>query len=1253
MKKFSAISPTLAFFLVACLCASFLPVMTFAEEAAGGSITVTTTSGETQTISADNTESPLEIGGGTVTYNADAATITLNGITVQKIQFALNSAFTVMLEGDNVVNYTDAKAVYSQSAMTVNGTGTLTVTGTVSKQNLLFTDGDLTVAGGTVNVTSSNTYAVRIGGNFTMTGGSMTVSNKKNNTFKAAGDISVSGGSINIIGDSTVFAGKNIRISGGSVTTTSGNADGDWHFWADDSTYITGGTVTLIGKGYALDSLKGIYLSGGTITGADTTYLCRPNNGTAGVTISIEGTANIDLATSIALINTSKGGSYTLNASGITDKDGVALSASSTSVCNQYVKPQSSIIVTDAFGAKITVDESNPIQTVVDGSVTYNPSENTVTLKNIEARAVSFEMYEDFTVILEGNNDVRYLLDKAFYSSVDGVKMTIAGSGSLKLWVPALRSYRDYQIYSSGDLAFAGGVVNVLGESDYSVCAEGDIFVTGGELTVSGESSVFTGNNILISGGSLTTTSASGSNKWNLWAKNELSVTGGYVKIISAGHALDATKKLSLTGGVITGNATYLCRPNNGTEGMVVEIGDQVVIDLATSTSLLNTGKGGAYTLETSGVTDRDGNDLSAESKSAYNMPAKNAVELLLAPLPVTNYLTVADLQGVSTLFDGAELTLLSASTVESSGAWKLVCDRGDGVVAEYALTIPRLPMISYDFSAEEKGIASGVFSAEFSEYVADNYALCWGTADGFIGDYYQLAQMDKMSVDGNLLSYEVAANVAIPQEATHLWLTADGIRICGYEIPQDRRPSYGALKYRFGLLSDIHFGVIDTDIFTKAMAFYQENGAVFVTTAGDFTLYGKESEYQAFQNSYQDQWDDLPLFTTLGNHDVGSPMVDYANRMKNYVITYANADFTGKNNEYKVEVSPYHQGLFDYTVAYGDDLFVYLGTGANMENTDESYNQSITENQLLWLSQVLEASDRYQNVYILQHFPTVESGFDYPIADAESSAAFSEILTKYPNVINLSGHAHIDFYERDVSTVTNALDGSAAGHLAINLPSLYENEYGYLVTVYETGVLLTGYDFTENQVVHRATFFVANEEPVKEANVNLSATVNGGKDTDVQLIDEDGNVIETVTSVDGVATFTTLTLEDGVYTYTMKQNATNGGGWFYDANEYTITVTVADGVATIEGEAVFTNTDRVPFAAGEIIDGKYIVTETGKATEMGLIKIGDDYYYAGPNGVLVTSQKYFAWRLNENCDITTGWYYFDSTGKLVDSGIV
>ncbi|MBO5213949.1 MAG: hypothetical protein J6B86_04185, partial [Clostridia bacterium] len=45
-------------------------------------------------------------------------------------------------------------------------------------------------------------------------------------------------------------------------------------------------------------------------------------------------------------------------------------------------------------------------------------------------------------------------------------------------------------------------------------------------------------------------------------------------------------------------------------------------------------------------------------------------------------------------------------------------------------------------------------------------------------------------------------------------------------------------------------------------------------------------------------------------------------------------------------------------------------------------------------------------------------------------------------------------------------------------------------------------------------------------------------------------------------------------------------------------------------------------------------------------------YYYAGPNGVLVTG-KYYAWRLNENCDITTGWYYFDSTGKLVDSGIV
>ncbi len=181
-------------------------------------------------------------------------------------------------------------------------------------------------------------------------------------------------------------------------------------------------------------------------------------------------------------------------------------------------------------------------------------------------------------------------------------------------------------------------------------------------------------------------------------------------------------------------------------------------------------------------------------------------------------------------------------------------------------------------------------------------------------------------------------------------------------------------------------------------------------------------------------------------------------------------------------------------------------------------------------------------------------------------------------------------------------------------------------------------------------------------ADVTINATVNltdnTPADTDVvtlQLLDSNKEVLQEKTGAYGEIRFDAINLGVGEYTYYVKQILpAEVGTVTYDMAEYEITVAVDEtGEVTYGNAVVISNLYKLPYAEGKIENGKYVVTATGKATEMGLIKIGNDYYYAGPNGKLIVNQKYYAWRLNENCDIEKGTYYFDAEGKLVSDGIV
>ena len=68
--------------------------------------------------------------------------------------------------------------------------------------------------------------------------------------------------------------------------------------------------------------------------------------------------------------------------------------------------------------------------------------------------------------------------------------------------------------------------------------------------------------------------------------------------------------------------------------------------------------------------------------------------------------------------------------------------------------------------------------------------------------------------------------------------------------------------------------------------------------------------------------------------------------------------------------------------------------------------------------------------------------------------------------------------------------------------------------------------------------------------------------------------------------------------------------------------------------------------------DGTLYYYTNGKINGAGLLKIGEDYFYAKSNGMIVTG-NYYVTRTNGLEGFAVGWYMFDTNGRLILVGIV
>ena len=385
----------------------------------------------------------------------------------------------------------------------------------------------------------------------------------------------------------------------------------------------------------------------------------------------------------------------------------------------------------------------------------------------------------------------------------------------------------------------------------------------------------------------------------------------------------------------------------------------------------------------------------------------------------------------------------LNKATATANGSYKITVAFSDGKNS-YSVVhsgILALPKIDYDFATDLAGRADGTITVTDPSYTINaSYGLYWGTKDGLLKGYSYLALGKGSSGDLKLtdaakgiMTYKVPDSVMIPEGATHLWLTLEGAPVASYEIEASRQMKASTPDYIFGMISDVHFGATQAPAaFKAAMDMYQSAQASFVVICGDITENGTAAQYKIYSDLYAANNYSLPIWVTLGNHDIlawnlkanATPKQALAN-VKAAFPNFANA--AASNDLFKVTVGDTEKSpgcendQMDYTMAYGDDLFVFLCVGPQ-QYPNETYSskqpEKLDQNQMVWLDGVLNnyynVEKKEGQVFLVFHYYINEAGMKmspgYGAWDAASSKMLHDVLVKYPDVIHFTGHNHFTF---------------------------------------------------------------------------------------------------------------------------------------------------------------------------------------------------------------------------------------------------
>lgn len=355
-------------------------------------------------------------------------------------------------------------------------------------------------------------------------------------------------------------------------------------------------------------------------------------------------------------------------------------------------------------------------------------------------------------------------------------------------------------------------------------------------------------------------------------------------------------------------------------------------------------------------------------------------------------------------------------------------------------------------------------------------YSLCYANDSGIIEDYENITSL---YFDGNNWEYSYFNDLNIaPSNATKISVVSNNEIINSIDLTNDlifNSDNYGSKLYTVGLLSDIHIdgngdgnnsdsGNSQAD-FTNALNYFTNKNVDFICIDGDITYYGYDADYEAYKSIVSNY--SIPIKAIRGNHEC------YVNGSSNY-------DYT--NTKFQTNVGNLY---YEYIHDSGD---VYLFCGMYKESTSSPFS----DDELAWLSSKLE-EHKNKRVFLFVHYYYGETGNVNHIVSIHSpisNQTFIDLITNYKNVIYFSGHTHLAFYIQKYGKYNNIKSASDICH-RVHIPScakprkssdgtegsaqVYaEGSEGYLMEVYENGILLKGINFETNKFLPISNYYLS-----------------------------------------------------------------------------------------------------------------------------------------------------------------------------------
>ena len=343
-----------------------------------------------------------------------------------------------------------------------------------------------------------------------------------------------------------------------------------------------------------------------------------------------------------------------------------------------------------------------------------------------------------------------------------------------------------------------------------------------------------------------------------------------------------------------------------------------------------------------------------------------------------------------------------------------------------------------------------------------DTYTLWYENASGQLRNYEKICTLTVSNEESPIYTGLIPENCA-PMEALVIGVYNSQDERVGGILLGNLEKDLGSKLYSFGALSDVHMGYsTSAEDFSKALQFLiNDQWAEFVCISGDITGSCADEELQAYRQVVSEFTHTAPVYAIRGNHD--SP-------------EYRKGDVTD---------------LFDmplyYSFQHEDDVIIMMGISS--ERADGLFSRE----EMQWLYETLE-ENKNRRCFIFQHVRPINSSgnamglYTFDLWGGAEQTLFDQILEHYPNVTLFHGHTHLEFSLQEYDEIANYTNKD--GYHSVHVPSvtvprtgtsdgpasrmeLYYESQGYLVDVYENGIMLRGRDFIQDQYLPIALYYL------------------------------------------------------------------------------------------------------------------------------------------------------------------------------------